>query len=70
MRGMPLPVALQRDTGLGWATEGILWANLSHLFSMGISVRGRGERLSFRNVFIVFVLFLSILFLNFLIEFF
>lgn len=68
MRGMNAPACSPAEGY--WATAGILWANLSHLFSTGFSVRGRGERLSFRNVFIVFVPFLSILFLNFLIEFF
>lgn len=54
--------------GLGSATEGILGADLLHLFSTSTFVGVGGKGSSFRNVFIAFVPFLSVLFLNFLIE--
>lgn len=54
--------------GLGSAPESIVWANLLRLFSTGTSVGDGGEGLRFRNVFIAFVTFLFIIFLNFPIE--
>lgn len=68
MRGMPLPVIRQRNTGFRQSNgENALSKPFACVLNSHFCGVG-GEGLRFRNVFIVFIPFLFILFLNFLSE--